>query len=134
MESPTEATFSHLVPVDSQAFADMFGINLSSMPTLWKKLVEHCPSFINEDAQPVHLLFALGKIRMDLPNSAIAMMFGKSEAEVSKYMWHFIKAIEHLGGRMVCGTQLSCVLHALHQLQFTHSPRHFLRVVAPSDA
>lgn len=116
--SSTEAIFSQLlavVPGDSESIVDMFGIDFSMILILWNLLVESCLSIIGEDAQPKHMLVSLAKLRMDLPSPAIEMLFGMSEAEVSKYMWRFIKAIGHLGGSMVCDKPLSCVLlHLLH--------------------
>lgn len=112
MESPTEATFRQLVPGDSKSFVDMFGLPTSALPILWDMLIKQSPSFIDEEAQPLHMLFALMKLRTDVPTTAIAMMFGKSEAVVSHHMWPFIKAIGHLGERMVCGI-VSCLARAI---------------------
>jgi len=119
MDLPIEGAFRELVPGDSISLDDVLGLHLSV-------LAEHCPSLVDEDAKPLHLLFALSKLRLNLPIKDIAMMFGESEAVVSDHLWPFIKAIGHLGDRMVRRAVVA-VLSVIPMAMF-FSSLHFLCV------
>ena len=83
-------------------FRAMFGTWWTICATVWNMLRDHCPTYLVPAAQPVHLLWALAYMKLDISQEVIARAIcGVSPKTFAKWAWHFIDAVSYLEASLV---------------------------------
>ena len=85
------------VATEMSEFRGMFGTWWVICAIIWRRMRDHCPSYLVPAAEPVHLLWALAYMKLDISQEVIARAIcGVSPKTFAKWAWHFIEGASYL--------------------------------------